>query len=241
MRTRRPRPARVVRSAFAGFRFPPGVIVLAVRWYLRFGLSHRDVEELLTGRGVEVDHGTIDRWVQRFTPLLADAARPCRRAVGQRWFVDETDVKVAGQRRYVYQGRRADPGQPRPGQVRPAAAADDRADLAASAARRQQRRRAGTRADVADRQPVGLRLPPQPAGRRQQPVGEPLDVGDLGAVALLVGGEQVDQQRRGPRPVQGARQQPVARAVATAAGPGPRGEAARRRMTSWSETWAKSA
>ena len=47
MRTRRPRPAPATRSAFAGFRFPPEVIVLAVRWYLRFGLSYRDVEELL--------------------------------------------------------------------------------------------------------------------------------------------------------------------------------------------------
>jgi IS6 family transposase len=44
------------RSAFAGFRFPSDVIVLAVRWYLRFGLSYRDVEELLGERGVEVDH-----------------------------------------------------------------------------------------------------------------------------------------------------------------------------------------
>jgi len=78
------------------------VIVLAVRWYLRFGLSYRDVEELLTERGVEVDHVTIYRWVQRFTLLLADAARPCRHAVGDRWQVDETYVKVAGRCRYVY-------------------------------------------------------------------------------------------------------------------------------------------
>jgi transposase-like protein len=78
------------------------VIVVAVRWYLRFGLSYRDVEELLTERGVQVDHVTIYRWVQRFTPLLAEAARPCRHAVGDRWFVDETYVKVAGQWRYVY-------------------------------------------------------------------------------------------------------------------------------------------
>ena len=55
MRTCRPRPAPIARSAFAGFCFPPDVIVLAVRWYLRFGLSYRDVEELLTERGVEVD------------------------------------------------------------------------------------------------------------------------------------------------------------------------------------------
>jgi transposase-like protein len=98
-RSRRSIPAR---STFAGFRFPPDVIVLAVRWYLRFGLSYRDVEELLIERGVEVDHVTIYRWVLRFTPLLVDAARPCRHRVGDRWQVDETYVKVAGQWRYVY-------------------------------------------------------------------------------------------------------------------------------------------
>jgi transposase-like protein len=97
-----PRPASVPQSAFAGFRFPPDVIVLAVRWYLRFGLSYRDVEELLTERGIEVDHVTVYRWVLRFTPLLAEAARPCRHAVGERWFVDETYVRVAGQWRYVF-------------------------------------------------------------------------------------------------------------------------------------------
>src|SRR3954462_11605799 len=88
--------------AFAGFRFPPEVILLAVRWYLRFGLSYRDLEELLAERGIEVDHVTLFRWVQRFTPLLIEAARPCRHAVGDRWFVDETYVKVAGVWRYVY-------------------------------------------------------------------------------------------------------------------------------------------
>jgi hypothetical protein len=46
-------------SAFAGFRLPPEVIMLAVRWYLRFGLSYRDLEELLAERGVDVDHVTL--------------------------------------------------------------------------------------------------------------------------------------------------------------------------------------
>jgi transposase-like protein len=101
MRTR-PRPTPIARTAFAGFCFPPDVIVLAVRWYLRFGLSYRDVEELLAERGIEVDHVTVYRWVWRFAPLLAEAARPCRHAVGDRWQVDETYVKVAGQWRYVY-------------------------------------------------------------------------------------------------------------------------------------------
>jgi transposase-like protein len=102
MRTRRPRPPAIARSAFAGFCFPPDVIVLAVRWYLRFALSYRDVEELLAERGIQVDHVTVYRWVQRFAPLLAEAARPCRHAVGDHWQVDETDVKVAGRWRYVY-------------------------------------------------------------------------------------------------------------------------------------------
>ena len=101
MRPRRLRPSPLTRSAFAGFCFPPDVIVLAVRWYLRFALSYRDVEELLAERGVEVDHVTVYRWVVRFAPLLAEAARPCRHQVGDRWRVDETYVKVAGQWRYV--------------------------------------------------------------------------------------------------------------------------------------------
>jgi IS6 family transposase len=97
-------PARVPvpRSGFAGFRFPADVIMVAVRWYLRYGLSYRDVEELLAERGIEVDHVTVYRWVQRFTPLLIDAARPCRHVPGDRWLVDETYVKVAGRWVYLY-------------------------------------------------------------------------------------------------------------------------------------------
>ena len=72
------------------------MITVAVRWYLRYGLSYRDVEELLAERGIGVDHVSVYRWVQRFTPQFADAARPLRRATGDRWFVDETYVKVAG-------------------------------------------------------------------------------------------------------------------------------------------------
>jgi hypothetical protein len=65
---RRPVRARVIRRrcsvpvSFAGYRFPPDLILLAVRWYLRYGLSYRDVEELLAERGIDVDHVTIYRW-----------------------------------------------------------------------------------------------------------------------------------------------------------------------------------
>ena len=78
---------------------------MAVRWYLRFKLSYRDLEELHAER-VDVDHVTLFRWVQRFTPLIVSATRfrgntvPAR--VGSRWFVDKTYVKVAGAWRYVH-------------------------------------------------------------------------------------------------------------------------------------------
>jgi hypothetical protein len=65
-------------------------------------LSYRDVQELLVERGIAVDHLTVYRWVRRFTPLLGEMARPCRRAIGNRWQVDETYVKVAGRWRDVY-------------------------------------------------------------------------------------------------------------------------------------------
>ena len=77
-----------------------------MRWYLRYGLSYRDVEELLSERGIQVDHVTVYRWVQRFTRLFIDAARPSRHAAGDRWFVDETYVKVSG--RWIYPYRAVD-------------------------------------------------------------------------------------------------------------------------------------
>jgi DDE domain len=81
---------------------PAEVIVLAVRWYLRFALSYPDVEELLAGRAIEVDHVTIYRWVQRFTRCSPTPPGPADTAVGDRWQVDATSVKAAGRWREVY-------------------------------------------------------------------------------------------------------------------------------------------
>ena len=70
--------------------------MLAVGWYLRYGLSSRDVEKLLAERGVQVDHVTVHRWVRRFTPILAEAARCARHAIGSRGQVEGTYVKITG-------------------------------------------------------------------------------------------------------------------------------------------------
>jgi IS6 family transposase len=68
--------------AFRGYRFPAAVILCAVRRYLRFPLSYRDLERMLADRGVKVDHVTLYRWVQRFAPQLERRLRrylrPCR-------------------------------------------------------------------------------------------------------------------------------------------------------------------
>src|SRR5918998_24411 len=97
-------PSRSVRRAFGVRRIPvpAGGDHLGGAVVLRFGLSYRDVEELLTERGIDVDHVSVYRWVQRFTPLLIDAARLSRHVPGDRWFVDETYVKVAGRWVYLY-------------------------------------------------------------------------------------------------------------------------------------------
>jgi transposase-like protein len=77
-------------SAFCGYRFPADVIALAVRWYLRYRLPYSDVAELLAERGVHVDASTIFDWVQHFTSLYQEAARPQRHQVRAKWSLDET-------------------------------------------------------------------------------------------------------------------------------------------------------
>jgi IS6 family transposase len=94
--TRRTSPIVLAPSAFPGFRFPPDAILLAVRWYLRYSRSYRDLEEFLAARGIDVDHVTLFRWVQRSTPELIDATRPRRHRVGDRRFVEATHIKVDG-------------------------------------------------------------------------------------------------------------------------------------------------
>src|ERR671934_628008 len=76
-------------SAFSGYRWPADVILTAVRWYLAYPLSSRQILELLAERGMDVSHRTVLNWVQVFGPRLAAEVRRGRRPVGSRWLVDE--------------------------------------------------------------------------------------------------------------------------------------------------------
>ena len=90
-------------TPFNDLRYPTDIVLLAVLWRLRYKLSFRDVTELLLERGYAVTHETIRDWEFRFAPLLADRLRAKRRGrAGVSWYIDETDVKVAGRWCYLY-------------------------------------------------------------------------------------------------------------------------------------------
>ncbi len=88
--------------AFRGCRFPAEVILGAVRWYLQFPVSYRDLEAMLADRGASVDHVSLFRWVQRFAPELERRVRRHLRPCRGPWHVDETYIRVTGQWRYLY-------------------------------------------------------------------------------------------------------------------------------------------
>jgi transposase, IS6 family len=89
-------------SLFRGRHFQEEVIVLCVRWYLRYSLSYRDLEEMMAERGLNVDHSTIARWVLRYAPILNQRIRRHVRHVNRSWRVDETYVRVSGKWTYLY-------------------------------------------------------------------------------------------------------------------------------------------
>jgi len=91
------------RSAlFRGRHFRDDIIVLCVRWYLRYPLSYRDVEEMMAERGLTVDHSIIARWVLHYAPILEERIRRQMRRPNRSWRVDETYIRVARQWTYLY-------------------------------------------------------------------------------------------------------------------------------------------
>jgi transposase, IS6 family len=89
-------------SLFKWRHFLPDIIVLNVRWYCRYSLSYRDLEEMMAERGVEVDHSTINRWVLKFAPELDNRIRSFLKPTNDSWRVDETYIEVKGAWKYLY-------------------------------------------------------------------------------------------------------------------------------------------
>jgi IS6 family transposase len=87
---------------FRGRHFRDEIIVLCVRWYLRYPLSYRNLEEMMAERGLTIDHSTIARWVLRYAPVLNARIRSEMRSPNRSWRVDETYVRVAGKWTYLY-------------------------------------------------------------------------------------------------------------------------------------------
>ena len=89
-------------ALFKWQHFLPAVILLNVRWYSRYALSYRELEEMMAERGIEVDHSTINRWVLKYALELDKRIRPHLRSTNDSWRVDETYIKVKGQWKYLY-------------------------------------------------------------------------------------------------------------------------------------------
>jgi putative transposase len=95
-------PEGKIMLSFKGAHFVRDIILTCVRWYLAYPLSYRQVEELMQERGVSVDHATINRWVLKYSSQLEEAFHQRKRPVGRSWRMDETYIKVKGERRYLY-------------------------------------------------------------------------------------------------------------------------------------------
>ena len=96
------RGSRCVENHSIGRLFQAEIILLSTLWYLRYSLSYRDLEEMMSERGLSVDHTTIKRWVQKFAPELGKCSRPHLKPTNDSWRVDETHVKIKDQWMYLY-------------------------------------------------------------------------------------------------------------------------------------------
>ena len=93
---------------FKGAHFPKEVILFAVFFYVRYTVSYRDLEEIMAERGVVVDHATLNRWVAKYSPLIAINDRRRKTPTERSWRMDETYIKVKGEWVYLYLYRAVD-------------------------------------------------------------------------------------------------------------------------------------
>ncbi|QWG70301.1 IS6 family transposase (plasmid) [Bacillus mycoides] len=89
-------------NLFKWKHYQPDIILLTVRWYLRYNLSFRDLVEMMEERGISLAHTTIMRWVHQYGPELDKRVRRHLKSTNDSWRVDETYVKVKGQWMYLY-------------------------------------------------------------------------------------------------------------------------------------------
>src|SRR5918911_2002753 len=90
--------------SYAGHRFPPEVIGHAVRLYFRFPLSLRTVEEMLAARGITVSHGTVRQWARKVGQGFANEIRRRLPRPGDEWHLDEVEIRIAGEKRWLWRG-----------------------------------------------------------------------------------------------------------------------------------------
>jgi hypothetical protein len=140
-------------------RFPREIIQHAIWLYLRFTLSYRDVEELLTERGLDISYETLRRSVLKFGPAIARRLRQRRPRPSDRWHLDEMLVRIAGEQRYLWRAADREGRGPRPAGSAPAR------QPGGAAANAQAAQEARLRPEIAGHRQIALRrrgVPPSP-------------------------------------------------------------------------------
>jgi transposase-like protein len=95
-------PNAAVSKALKRLHYPLDIMLTCVRWYVAYPLSLRHLEEMMSERGIEVDHSTVHRWAMKLLPVFEKVFRRHKRTVGKSWRMDETYIKVKGQWKYLY-------------------------------------------------------------------------------------------------------------------------------------------
>jgi IS6 family transposase len=89
-------------NSFKWKHYEGEIILLNVRWYLKYPLSYRNLKEIMIERGIQVDHSTIMRWVHQYSPEIEKKIRRHLRPTNDSWRVDETYIKIKGKWKYFY-------------------------------------------------------------------------------------------------------------------------------------------
>jgi len=89
-------------NLFKWKHFNKDIILLCVRWYLKYSLSYRDLEEMMLERGIDVAHSTILRWTHQYSPIMEERIRKHIKLTNDSWRMDETYIRIKGKNAYLY-------------------------------------------------------------------------------------------------------------------------------------------